>query len=72
MPSGTKFITQSPHLSLHISSQWGSSGHVMGLDISARAKQKQQEYTKQSLAGGVEEKIRIQICRDKQEALEGH
>ena len=37
----------SPHLSLHISSQWGSSGHVMGLDISAgtKQKQKQQEYT---------------------------
>ena len=46
----------------------------MGLDISAGAKQKQkqQENTKQSLAQGVEEKIRIQICREKQEALEDH
>ena len=45
----------------------------MGLDISAAAKQKekQQEYTKQSLAQGVKKKIRIQICRDKQEALKG-
>ena len=44
----------------------------MGLDISAGPKQKEQEYTKQSLAQGGEEKITIQICRDKQEALEGH
>ena len=62
----------SPHLSLHISCQWGRSGHVMGLDISAGAKQKQQEYTKQSLAQGGEEKIRTQICDDKQEAVESH
>ena len=56
-----------------MSSQWGSSGHMMGQDVSARVKQKQkqQEYTKQSLAGGVEEKIRTQICRDKQEARLG-
>lgn len=48
----------------------------MGLDISAGAKQKlkqkQQEYTKHRLAQGVEEKIRTQICDDKQEALESH
>ena len=56
-------------LSLHISSQWGSSGLVMGLDVSAAAKQKQQEYTKQSLAQGVDEKIRAEICDDKQNAL---
>ena len=70
MLSGTYAL--SPHLSLHIPSQWGSIGHVMGLDISAGPKQKEQEYTKQSLAQGGEEKITIQICRDKQEALEGH
>ena len=46
---------------------WGSSGHMMGLDISAGVKQIQQEYTKQSLAQRVEEKIRTQIC-DKKEA----
>ena len=40
----------------------------MGLDISARAKHKQQEYTKQSFAQGVEEKIRTQIFDDKHEA----
>ena len=45
---------------------------MIGLDISAGAKQKQQEYTKQSFAQGVEEKIRTQICDNKQEAFEGH
>ena len=61
-------------MSLHISSQWGSSGHVMGLGISAGAKQKQkdQEYTKQCVARGVVEKIRTQMCDDKQEPLESH
>lgn len=44
----------------------------MGLDISAGAKQKQQEYTEHRLAQGVEEKIRTQIWDDKQEALESH
>ena len=45
----------------------------MGLDISAgvKQKQKQQEYTKQSLTQGVKVKIRSQICDDKQKALEG-
>ena len=59
-------------MSLHISSQWGDSGHVMRHDISAGVKQKQQEYTKQSLAQRVEEKIKTQICDDKQETLERH
>ena len=41
---------------------------MMGLDISAGAKQKQQKYAKQSLAQGVEEKFGRQIFDDKQEA----
>ena len=47
----------------------------MGLDISAggKQKQKQQEYTEQSLAQGVKGKSRRQICDGKQEAaFEGH
>ena len=46
----------------------------MALDISAgvKQKQKQQEYTKQSLARGIEENTRTQIWDDKEEALEGH
>ena len=46
----------------------------MGLGISAGAKQKQkdQEYTKQCVARGVVEKIRTQMCDDKQEPLESH
>ena len=46
---------------------------MMGLDISsgAKQKQKQQEYTKQSVARGVEEKIRTQICDDKEEVFKG-
>ena len=64
---------------LHISSQWGSSGHVIGLDVSAGAQQKQKPKKNWNILYKVsyreikeKESEHIKICGDKQEALEGH